>query len=218
MILGRKQVVGMLAAVNVMGLLFAGNAMAEMERPNYAQLKLGAFVPTDDLDDADFDAGFQASGAYGRYLTRNLIVEVGIDGFAVDSDVSGRNDLAGNFDQDNTLSVAGFLATLKGEVPVGSASIFGGVGVGFYSATLDSDIDTERIGDFSSDDDDDQVFGAHVVAGVNYDITERFFAGVEGMYRWTDDLDLDDSVASIPVSYDGDLSGFSITVNGGFRF
>lgn len=215
--LGRKQVVGMLAAASVLGILFAGSAMADMEKPNYAQLKLGAFQPTDDLDDAGFDTGFQISGSYGRYLTRYLIVEAGIDGFAVDNDVDGSNATAGNFDQDNTLSVAGLLVTLKGEVPAGPASVFGGVGVGFYTATLDSDIESERLGDFSTDDDD-QVIGAHVVAGVNYDITTRFFAGIEGMYRWTDDLDIDETVASIPVSYDGDLSGFSITVNGGFRF
>ena len=217
MILRRKKVVGMLAAVNALGILFAGNAMAYLDRPNYAQLKLGAFQPTDDLDDADFDTGLQVSGAYGRYLTRNLIVEVGIDGFSLDSDFDGSNDLAGNFDQDNTLSVVALLVTLKGEVPVGSANIFGGVGAGFYAANLDSDIESERLGDFSTDDSD-QVFGLHVVAGVNYDITDRFFAGVEGMYRWTDDLDIDETVASIPVSYNGDLSGFSITINGGFRF
>lgn len=208
----------MLAAANVLGILFAGNVMADMDKPNYAQLKLGAFQPTEDLDDADFDTGFQISGSYGRYLTRYLIVEAGIDGFAVDSDVDGNNATAGNYDQDNTLSVAGFLVTLKGEVPAGPASFFGGIGAGFYTATLDSDIESDRLGDFSTDDDDDQVIGAHVVAGVNYDITDRFFAGVEGMYRWTDDLEIDDTVASIPVEYEGNLNGFSITVNGGFRF
>ena len=215
--LGRKQVVGMLAAVNVLGIIFAGNVMADMDKPNYAQLKLGAFEPTDDLDDAGFDTGFQISGAYGRYLTPYLIVEAGIDGFAMDNDVDGSNDTAGNFDQDNTLSVAGLLVTLKGEVPAGPAHVFGGVGAGFYTANLDSDIESTRLGDFSTDEDD-QVFGLHVVAGVNYDVTSRFFAGIEGMYRWTDDLDIDDTVASIPVEYEGDLSGFSITVNGGFRF
>lgn len=214
---GKRYFVGMLAAAGALGILVAGNAAADMESPNYAQLKLGAFQPTGDLDDADFDTGFQISGSYGRYLTRYLIVEAGIDGFAVDSDVEGSNATAGDYDQDNSLSVAGFIVTLKGEVPVGAASIFGGIGGGLYTATLDSDIESSRLGDFSTDDDD-QVLGAHVVAGVNYDITNRFFAGVEGMYRWTDDLDIQETVASIPVEYEGDLSGFSITVNGGFRF
>ena len=107
--------------------------------------------------------------------------------------------------------------TLKGELPVGAASIFGGIGGGVYTVTLDSDIETSRLGDFSTDDDD-TVLGAHVVAGANYDITDRFFAGVEGMYRWTDDVDIHETVATIPVEYSGDLSGFSVTFNGGFRF
>lgn len=213
----RKQMVGMLAAAGMLSILCAGNALAEMERPNYAQVKFGMFQPTDDLDDADYDTGFQMGGAYGRYLTRNLIIEAGIDGFSVDDDVDGSNDIAGTYDQDNTLSVAAFLLTLKGEVPVGQAAIFGGVGVGLYTATLDSDIESQRLGNFDTDDDD-QVFGMHLVAGVNYDITERFFAGVEGQYRWTDDVEIDESVASIPVEYNGDLSGFAITFNGGFRF
>jgi opacity protein-like surface antigen len=82
---------------------------------------------------------------------------------------------------------------------------------------LDSDIDTSTHGDFSVDDDD-SVFGAHVVAGANYDITDRFFIGLEGMYRWTDDFDISETVALIPVEYNGDLSGFSVTINAGFRF
>lgn len=209
--------VGLLAAVNALGLLIAGNVMAEMEKPNYAQVKVGAFQPTGDLDDADYDTGVQISGYYGRYLTPYLIVEAGIDGFAVDSDVNGSNDSAGTYDQDNTLSVVGFLFTVKGELPAGPARIFGGIGGGLYTVNLDSDIDSSRLGDFSTDDDD-QVLGAHVVAGVNYDITDRFFAGIEGMYRWTDDVDIHENVASIPVAYDGELTGFAITANGGFRF
>jgi hypothetical protein len=62
------------------------------------------------------------------------------------------------------------------------------------------------------------VFGVHVVAGANHDIPGRFFIGLEGMYRWTDDFDLSETVAHIPVEYSGDLSGFSVTVNAGFRF
>jgi opacity protein-like surface antigen len=217
---GRKHLLGMVVAVNVLSVIVAGNVMADdgVWRANYAQVKLGAFQPTGDLDDADFDAGPLASVAYGRYLTRYLSVETSIEGFGTQNDdIRGTNTIAGSYELENTLATSAFLVTLKGEYPVGPVSFFGGIGGGFYVVTLDSDIDTSMIGDFSIDDDD-SVFGAHVVAGANYDITDRFFIGLEGMYRWTDDVDLSETVALIPVEYSGDLSGFSVTVNAGFRF
>jgi opacity protein-like surface antigen len=217
---GRKHLLGMVVAVNVLSVIVAGNVMADdgVWRANYAQVKLGAFQPTGDLDDADFDAGPLASVAYGRYLTRYLSVETSIEGFGTQNDdIRGTNTIAGSYELENTLAASAFLVTLKGEYPVGPVSFFGGIGGGFYVVTLDSDIDTSMIGDFSIDDDD-SVFGAHVVAGANYDITDRFFIGLEGMYRWTDDVDLSETVALIPIEYSGDLSGFSVTVNAGFRF
>jgi opacity protein-like surface antigen len=210
----------MVVAVNVLSVIVAGNVMADdgVWRANYAQVKLGAFQPTGDLDDAGFDAGPLASVAYGRYLTRYLSVETSIEGFGTQNDdIRGTNTIAGSYELENTLATSAFLVTLKGEYPVGPVSFFGGIGGGFYVVTLDSDIDTSMLGDFSIDDDD-SVFGAHVVAGANYDITDRFFIGLEGMYRWTDDVDLSETVALIPVEYSGDLSGFSVTVNAGFRF
>jgi opacity protein-like surface antigen len=217
---GRKHLLGIVAAVNVLSVIVAGNVMADdgVWRANYAQVKLGAFQPTGDLDDAGFDAGPLASVAYGRYLTRYLSVETSIEGFGTQNDdIRGTNTIAGSYELENTLAASAFLVTLKGEYPVGPVSFFGGIGGGFYVVTLDSDIDTSMLGDFSIDDDD-SVFGAHVVAGANYDITDRFYIGLEGMYRWTDDVDLSETVALIPVEYSGDLSGFSVTVNAGFRF
>ena len=217
---GRKHLIGIVAAVNVLSIIVAGNVMADdgVWRANYAQLKLGAFQPTSDLDDAGFDAGPLASVAYGRYLTRYLAVETSIEGFGTkNDDLHGTSNIIGSYEQENTLATTAFLVTLKGEYPIGPISLFGGIGGGFYVVTLDSDIDTSTRGDFSVDDDD-SVFGVHVVAGANYDITDRFFIGLEGMYRWTDDFDLSETVAHIPVEYSGDLSGFSVTVNAGFRF
>jgi opacity protein-like surface antigen len=209
----------MLAAVNMLCFFTVGNAMADdvEKKANYAQLKLGAFQPTGDLDDAGFDAGGVFAIAYDRYLTPYLVVEAAAEGFASENDFRGSNAAAGNFKQENTLVAGAFLLTLIGEIPVGPVSLFGGFGGGIYSVTLDSDIDSTRLGEFSTDDTD-TVFGAHVVAGANYDITSRFFLGVEGKYRWTDDVDMDEIVASVPVEYSGNLSGYSVTFNAGFRF
>jgi opacity protein-like surface antigen len=219
MIERKKQVFGLLATASVLNFLAAGNIMAGEGRDyvNYGQAKIGVIQPTGDLDDADYDAGGEIGAAYGRYLNKFLVVEAGLDAFATEQEIDGFNNIAGRYEQDNVLGVAAFLVTLKGEFSFGRVNVFGGVGGGVYSVSLESDIDSSRLGSFDADDDD-TVFGGHLVAGATFDVTQRFFLGVEGLYRWTDDLDLRDTVASIPVEYRGDLNGYSVTFNAGFRF
>jgi outer membrane protein W len=60
--------------------------------------------------------------------------------------------------------------------------------------------------------------GAHVVAGVNFNITKRFFIGVDGKYFWTDTVSITQRVADIPITYTGDLNGYTINFAFGFRF
>ena len=215
----KKHLVGLLAAASVVSLFLAGNVMAEenSKKDNYAQLKVGMFQPTGDLEDADFDNGGAVSVVYGRYLNKYLVLEVGFDVFGADQTLRGANSQAGRYTQDNTLVGTAALVTLKGEFSAGPVDLFCGVGGGIYAVTLSSEIDSSRFGDLDTDDSDG-VFGVHVVAGANYNINERFFIGLEGKYRWTDDVDIRESIASIPVEYTGDLSGYTVTFNAGFRF
>jgi len=219
MIKGKKHLVSLMATVNVMSLFMAGNVMADenFKKLNYTQVKVGMFQPSGDMDDADYDNGGDFSVVYGRYLNKYLVLEMGFDAFASEKTLSGRNYEAGSYTQDNALFGAAGVITLKGEYAAGPVDLFAGLGGGIYSVTLASEIDSSRLGDLD-DDDSDGVFGVHVVAGANYNINERFFVGVEGKYRWTDDVDIRETVASIPVEYSGDLSGYTVTVNAGFRF
>lgn len=216
---GKTQLLVLFTAVNVANLCGARTVMAEEETPrlNYTQVKLGMFQPTGDLDDADYDSGAVFGVVYGRYLNRYLVFEAGFDALGSDRTERGGNDLAGTYTQDNTLVGVGGLVTLKGEYTVGPLALFAGIGGGMYAVTLTSEIESSRLGDFDSDDSDG-VFGAHVTAGATYNINERFFLGLEGRYRWSGDVDIRESVASVPVEYSGDLSGYTITFNGGFRF
>lgn len=52
-----------------------GNTMEEEMPLNYLQGQLGVFQPQDDLDDAEFDLGFNGAITYGRHLTENAIIE-----------------------------------------------------------------------------------------------------------------------------------------------
>ncbi len=186
---------------------------------NYMQFKLGGLLPSSDLDDGGFDdTGFHGSLAYGRYLNDYLILEGSIDlsGIMNDDD-NNANSVAGSYSTESGLATNSILLTLKGEQPLGPVDLFAGGGVGLYMAYICADIESETLGDFNINDDD-SVFGVHVVAGANYNINERFFLGLEAMYRWTDDVDMNASAASIPFDYNGDLSGVIVTLNAGFRF
>ena len=184
---------------------------------NYGKIKFGILQPTTGMDDGGFDTGGSFSAVYGRYLTKYLIVEGSIEVSGAENDVHSYNTTAGYYDQDTILSTAGYLLTIKGLLPAGSANLYAGGGVGLYSVTLESEIDSTYLGDLDRDESD-SVFGAHVLAGISFDATDRIFFGIEGMYRWTGDADIEERVANIPVVYSSDLSGYLITANVGFRF
>lgn len=82
---------------------------------------------------------------------------------------------------------------------------------------MNSDITTPYLGEFDKDESDN-VFGFHVVTGVNYNITSRFFLGLQGLYRWTEDIDINKSAETVPVIVEGDLNGYIVTLAAGFRF
>jgi len=73
------------------------------------------------------------------------------------------------------------------------------------------------LGKFSTDDED-TIFGFHIVGGVNYNITERLFLGGEIKYFWTDEVDISKPIADIPIELHGDLNGYTVSFTFGFRF
>lgn len=187
------------------------------EYKNYGQVGLGINQFSSDLDDAGYDAGIASYATYGRYLGKYLAVEGTFGIFHTDQDFSGRTSAAGSYSRDDNILVSSFLATLKGEIPMGPVSLYGGAGIGVYYAALNSEIETALLGDFDVDEED-TVLGVHLVVGGRYDITRRLFVGAEGMYRWTGDLDIDKIKGTVPVQLKGDLEGFTVTLSAGFRF
>ena len=204
-------------------LLFMGTtytqAMAEdaLKYKNFAQVKLGYFQPTSDMDDDDYDPGVNGSISYNRYLTKNFIFEVGLTGYGSDDTRRGVNGIAGSYKQENCLAVSALVTNLKGEIAVGDADLYAGAGIGLYTATLFSEIESSRLGSFDRDESD-TVMGGQFIIGARYNITSRWFAGVEGIYRITDKVDIDKTVIGVPVEYAGNLNGFTVTATAGFRF
>lgn len=216
--------VGKFVAVILLGLLALSAPMGKAawanagNYRNYGHIALGINGFEGDLDDADYDAGLDFKASYGRYLTDNLVIEGSVDYFfSHQDDISGSTGAAGAYSREDYLGVGALLATLKAEIPAGPVTLYGGGGVGLYYAVLRAEIDTTYLGDLDVDDDD-TVFGLHLVTGGYYNINQHVFVGFEGMYRWTDDLEMRETIATVPVRLKGNLDGYTLTMSAGFRF
>ncbi len=193
---------------------------------NYAKGGIGINDFTDDMDDTGYDENFSGSLAYGRYLADYLAVEGGINFFQSDHDDVHRRTGEDGDRWENTIFVTSLSATLKGEIPMGPVRLYGGVGVASYFIFLHTD---HRDSHWDHDDDDwdrhhddeedeDVVFGVHALAGISCEITSRFFMGIEGCYRWTDDMKLWNRYDNQTEKIEGDLDGYMVNLTFGFRF
>jgi len=195
-----------------------GTVWADDGNPrNYVIIDLGLYQPADDLDKSGFGTGINFSAAYGRYIARYLIFEAGLGFFYTDRDILGSAPIAGNYSQEDAIGVSPITVSLKGAFSAGNAEFYGGGGIGGYFLVFNSDITASNLGSFSVDDED-VALGAHVAAGVNFNITNQFFIGVDGKYFWTDTVSIIKRVSDIPIKYSGDLNGFTINLAFGFRF
>lgn len=166
---------------------------------NVILLKSGAYFPTGELEDADFDPGFNGEVAYGRYLHPNFATEFGVGYFQSDSEGGGVNA---------DIWVIPLTVTVRGVIPMPGGELYAGAGAGAYVA----EIDMRVLG--VSGEDDDAVIGGHVVAGATLDINPFMFVGVEGKYLFTEEAEF--TVFGVP--FETDLDGFTVTAMVGFRF
>jgi opacity protein-like surface antigen len=148
------------------------SAMAQ-QTPTYITIKAGIYTPTDDLDDADFDTGFNGELAFGGYLSPNFALEAGVGYFQTDASFVGFDPAVGFWSEDDEVTVVPLTLTAKAVVPSDSAEFYMGGGVGIYLANFDGDFDSDFIS--VSFEDDDTLFGAHLLVGANFNLTEVTF-------------------------------------------
>lgn len=178
------------------------------EKPaNYLAVKGGIYSPSDEFElrqlpgdstvsRLDNKIGFAGEVAMGRYIMPALAMELGAGYF--ESKGSGEA-VAG---QDARLRVVPVVITAKVLLPLGPVEPYGEVGVGGYFS---------KVRDFKIDEHTNTkaMFGIHAGAGINLNVTDAFFLGLEGRYIWTDDS---------WGSADAELDGFITTANLGFRY
>lgn len=186
-------------------ILFSSTLAMGQNPPNYVVVKGGVFIPGGDLEDDDYDTGLNGEVAYGRYFHPNFALEGGL----------GYHETETSEDNlDVNLSIIPVTVTAKGVYNTNRIEVFGGAGVGVYAAVVDLDRKDVTTGIKASDDDADAVFGLHVLAGANFNVSGKIFIGVEGRYTWTGDAEFH----LFGDGYESNLNGYSVTGNVGFRF
>jgi opacity protein-like surface antigen len=188
---------------------------AEQARLNYVVVKTGIYNPTGDLD--NFDTGLNIEGVFGRYFHKNFALEGGIGLFGTKAEYSGTSALLGTYTEENKIAAIPLTVTAKGLLPLDKLELYAGAGLGVYLASADAELRTSNLGNFTLDDND-IVFGLHLTAGGIYNITERFFFGIDTKYLSTEEASFKGTALGQTYTIKSDLTGY--TVNGlfGYRF
>ncbi|HZW36968.1 MAG TPA: outer membrane beta-barrel protein [Candidatus Deferrimicrobiaceae bacterium] len=175
-------------------------ALAE-DPSNYVVLKGGLYSPSKDFDvnatHFELDDGFVGELAVGHYFFPMFATELGVGYFESKASPAAAPG-------DVKFKVVPVTLTGKVLLPFGPFEPYGEFGIGGYITKADV---SGTIGNFSGSTKG--VFGLHAGAGMNYNITQTVFLGVEGRYLWA------------KPSFGGEdikLDGFTVTGNLGYRF
>jgi opacity protein-like surface antigen len=188
-----------LLVAGFVSVLFLATASFAASLPNYFVVKAGIFEPQgDDID--DFDTGFNGEIAFGRYITPNIALELGLGYFQTDGPDFFDPTLGTVSTELDAVNVK-----LSGRAlfPIGKFEPFVEVGVGVYFVDLEIAVLGLTISD------DDTAFGFHLGLGANFNVTPNVFLGVEGRYIF-----LEPKFSGIDVESDG----ITVTANLGYRF
>ena len=146
------------------------------ERPdNYTVIKIGQYSPAGDLDDLGFDNKIVLGINYGRYINKNLVLEGGLEVFGSDYEEGLVNIYFTGF--------ATPILTAKGVFPKERFEFYGGGGFGLYQTKYDYNYLSTEI------DENDTVFGYHILVGLGFDVTPYWYLGLEVKQLWTGESD-----------------------------
>ncbi len=188
-------------------LLFSAAAYGQ-DTLNYLSFKGGAFFP----DNQDFEDSFTAEVTVEHYFNPNLAIEGGL-GYVGIGDFDGTvNTPFGPIKADVDSWAVPITFTAKGILPINNIKLYAGAGFGLY--VLEARATFSFLGFPASDDDDEVVWGGHLLAGLQVDVSPQILLGLEGKYTSTDNVSLHVANTSLEV----EVEGFSATGVIGFRF
>jgi outer membrane protein W len=211
-----KRIVLIMLSLCVMSFGLAAQALAQEKIPlNYAVVKTGVYIPNGDLD--NFDNGLNIEGTFGRYFHKNFVLEGSVGLFGTEAKFNGTATALGTYTEEDSIAVIPLTVTAKGVLPLDRLELFAGAGLGVYFTALDGDLTTSNFGSFSVNDSD-MVFGLHFTVGGTYNITDRFFFGIDGKYLSTGEAQYEGSAFGQTITVKGDLNGYMVNGMFGYRF
>ena len=190
---------------------------------SYLALKGGIYSPSATFNfknidietafDADTETGIDAEIAIGHYFLPTLALELGVGYFKGTGSVVIATP-APSHEHDVDFTVIPVIVSAKALIPVEVVDPYGELGIGAYFTEFDV---SDNLNTFSGT----TTFGIHLGAGLNVNITERAFIGVEGRYVWANPsiggqrIKLNDTEYALNGFK---LNGFTTTLVLGFSF
>lgn len=189
-----------LLAVASLGIASVASAQ---DKSDYFALKAGVYSPSSshDLDTFNggnrdkFDSktGFAGEVAFGHYFMPMVALELGAGYFESKGSIAAKPG-------DLKLKVVPVIATGKVLLPLGLLEPYGLFGIGAYITDLNDNSNTIK-------NSTEVTYGLHAGAGMNINIQENMFVGVEGKYLWAEPsfggqhLKLDGFIANAVVGF-----------------
>ena len=184
------------------------------EGDSYVAFRGGSISP----DESGFDSGTHVEGASGKYINDGFVAEGTLGQYSSEAEGSGWNPFLGNWIETDEVTVTYLAATLKGVMkPSDILELYAGVGMGYYMADLEVKIASSALGSDTATGDDN-IVGYHAVVGLNVDLSERLFVGLEGKIIKADDASFSVEAYGIPIELEGDIGGNSLLATIGLRF
>ncbi len=165
-------------------------------------MKPGIYAPLESRL-SDFDPGFAGTLAFGEYTSENFSWGIEFSNLNTDFD---------NGSQKNEISANSAKLILTWIKPFGRKrnrkwEIYLNIGGGIYF------VDLEGAGSVVSGKESDEVYGVEVGLGGNFNLSKRFYLGLEGKYIYTTDVEVFQ-----PVVDKFSLQGYEILGSIGVRF
>ena len=193
----------LMIVVSIIGI--AAPVSAAENPSNYVAVKGGIYAPSKDFNistvNIDAKSGISGEIAIGHYFLPVFAMELGVGYFESKGSPAAQGG-------ETNLKVLPLLVTAKGLLPLGDIEPYGELGIGAYFAKIDGSGTLAYIGNSTKG-----IFGLHVGAGVNFNLTENVFLGVGGRYLFSRQLSFGNKDIN-----EVKLDGFTLTADLGFRF
>lgn len=190
----------------------AGINQMQMTGNNAIFFDVGFFSPTGDLDDYNYDTGYNFSLGYQAFPWRFFGFEIAGSYKYTDRSFVFENT-AGTWDNDRDVTVGGLEILGLAKYDIAAFQTYGGLGLGYYYSEYSEEANL-RGSDYSfSDSADGSDLGYIIKLGARYFINYNFFIGANFKYTL---LEIDYSWDWADFSSDSD--GYGINLEMGYSF